>query len=102
MKITERATVAWREAGITRRINAISSGVNNGYCAQSSIPYGISVPRRMSTNPAACSLFAKTRSARAPEIQPAQAAGLVRISGGRSSSTTMSAATKRPPGRSTR
>lgn len=76
--------------------------MNTGYWAQSSMPKTNSSPRSTSANPIFLSLVAKTRSARAPESQPAQAAGLVTTSGGRSSSTTMSAATKRPPGRSTR
>jgi hypothetical protein len=76
--------------------------VNSGYWAQSSTPTGNSSPCRMSTNPIVLSLWAKTRSASAPESHPAQAAGLVKTSGGRSSSTTMSAATNRPAGRRTR
>ena len=79
-------------------MRAMSSGVNNGYCSHSSTPNGSTSPRSISTKPAFCSLLTKTRSARAPESQPAHAAGLVITSAGRSSSTTMSATTIRPPG----
>lgn len=59
-----------------------SSGVNTGYWAHSSMPYGSSSPRWTSANPIFLSLLAKTRSARAPDSHPAQAAGLVNTSGG--------------------
>lgn len=94
---------SWFSTTTTRRIKPMSSALNSGYLSQSAMPQGRRSTTSTASKPSLASLWTKSRSAKAPDTQPAQADGCVMTSGGSEfSSMTRSETQNLPPGFRTR
>lgn len=99
----DSAIRSWFSTGTSCRINPMRSALKRGYLSQSAMPQGRRFTTCTSSKPSFSSLWTKSRSAKAPDTQPAQADGCVMTSGGSEfSSITRSDTQNLPPGFKTR